>query len=297
METERRCRLPRYHVGIDTGRRNMKSEPTASELERALDLAEEALDRGDPEAALDICERVLEKTSDHAGALFLTAEAHRDLRQIEQAEEFYRRVLQVNPGHSPSWSGLAGMLFDQLRFDEARNAICRAIRLDALNPEPYWWRGMLRERRGDLHGANRDFRRAFRLDPQGYPRPVSLDDATVEAIVEEAVRDMHPSIREYLANVAIILEEIPEEEVLRQFDPPAPPGEILGFFSGYSLMERSIENPWSNLPAAIVLFRRNLERIAWDRERMLDELRITVLHEVGHFLGLSEEDLEERGLD
>ena len=64
-----------------------------------------------------------------------------------------------------------------------------------------------------------------------------------------------------------------------------------------SLQERSLENPWSNLPGAIVLFRRNLSRYARNREELLDELRVTIFHEVGHFLGLDEEDLEKRGLD
>jgi predicted Zn-dependent protease with MMP-like domain len=267
------------------------------EVEDALDQAEDALDRGDPEAALELCEEVLGAEAAHPGALFLAAEAHRDLRELPQAEERYRHVLRLTPEHSPSWSGVGAVLFDQLRFEESRASLLRAIRLDRGNPEGYWWRGMLRERRGDDRGAWRDFHQAHRLDVEGYPMPVRLDEATIEAIVEESVRAMHPSIREYLRNVAILLEEVPDDELLRQWDPPAPPGEILGYFSGYSLAERSGDNPWSNLPAAIVLFRRNLERIAWDRERVVEELRITVLHEVGHFLGLDEEDLEERGLD
>jgi predicted Zn-dependent protease with MMP-like domain len=267
------------------------------DVERTLDLAEEALDNGDPQKALDLCREVLDQNGAHAGALFLAAEAHRDLRELEDAEREYRLVVKLKPDHSPSWSGLGAVLFDQLFFDEASTTLLRAIRQDPRNPEAYHWRGMVRERRGDFRGSSRDFHRAYRLDPASWPKPVPLDDATVEAIVEESVRAMHPSIQEYLKQVTIVLEDIPDEETLRQWDPPAPPGEILGYFSGHSLLERSGDNPWSNLPSVIVLFRRNLERIAWDRERMIEELRITVLHEVGHFLGLDEDDLEERGLD
>ena len=46
-----------------------------------------------------------------------------------------------------------------------------------------------------------------------------------------------------------------------------------------------------------MLFRSNLMRMAHDREAMQEELRVTLLHEIGHFLGLDEEDLERRGLD
>lgn len=119
----------------------------------------------------------------------------------------------------------------------------------------------------------------------------------MEHVVEQAVTGLHASLKEYLQNVAILLDEVPKEDVLRQYDPPMPPGELLGYFSGYSLMERSVENPWSNLPSAIVLFRRNLQRYARNRDHLIEELRTTLYHEVGHFLGLDEEDLKERGLE
>ncbi|MEQ1507331.1 MAG: metallopeptidase family protein, partial [Myxococcota bacterium] len=100
-----------------------------------------------------------------------------------------------------------------------------------------------------------------------------------------------------LEQVVFVVEEIPSEELCREFDPPAFPGELLGFFSGAALSDKASDDPWAQLPSTIVLFRRNLERIARDRAHLIEELRITVLHEVGHFLGLDEDDLEARGLD
>lgn len=267
------------------------------DVEEILDLAEDALDRGDPGGALGYCDQVLSVAPRHPGALFLSGEALRDLRELERAEDRYRASLAEQPDHAPSWAAIAGVRFDDLRFDEALAAANRAIRLDPEEPEGWWWRGLVRERRGDFRGADRDLRRASLLDPIAFPWSVSLTDAMIEAVVEQAIRDLHPSIRAYLSQVSILLEEIPGLDTLLEFDPPAPPAEILGFFSGYSLQDRSIENPWSNLPSAIVLFRRNLERHASDPEHLVEELRITVFHEVGHFLGLDEEDLERRGLD
>ena len=95
----------------------------------------------------------------------------------------------------------------------------------------------------------------------------------------------------------MLVEEVPSEEILRQYDPPLSPGELLGYFSGHSLLERSVDDPWSHLPAAILLFRRPLQRYAQDRETLISELRTTIYHEVGHFLGLEEDDLEDRGLE
>ncbi len=278
----------------------MSSVPPVSAgetLESILDLAEDALDRGDPNSALALCGQILEVAPEHAGAMFVTAEAYRDLRELGAAADCYRLVIELSPDHSPAWSALGAVYFDSLQFQAASNALARSIRLDPQNPESYFWRAMLRERRDDFRGAARDYRHAALIDPTLYPVPPDLDDATIDAIVREALSQLHPSVRSYLRQVAILLEEYPPEDALMQYEPPMPPGDILGYFSGVPLTERSLENPWSHLPSAIVLYRRNLQRIAWDRERLLEELRITVFHEVGHFLGLDEDDLEERGLD
>lgn len=270
---------------------------TETAAETLLDLAEEALDQGDHQQALTLCAQVLQRAPEHAGALFVAADTYREIGATEEAERAYRQVTRAMPEHAPGWSGLSVMLFDQLRFEEARSACLRSLRLDAANGEAYYVRAMLRERHDDPEGAARDFLRAWRLDPKAWPRPVPLSDAMLEAVVEEATRSLHPAIRSYLSQVPFLIEEVPAEELCLQFEPPAPPSEILGVFTGASLAERSVEDPWSQLPGTIVLFRRNLERYAFDREQLLTELRITVFHEVGHFLGLSEADLEARGLD
>ncbi|MEQ1567375.1 MAG: metallopeptidase family protein [Myxococcota bacterium] len=262
-----------------------------------LDRAERALDDGDVDQALELCREVLAHDPRHPGALFVAADAERALGDLERAETGYRAVTQIAPDHSPAWSGLAAVLFDQLRFDESRTAVLRAIRADPTNPEAAHVRGMLRERRSDPHGADRDFLRAARLDPDGFPFPEVLTDAMIEAILEEAKRDLHPTVRTYLEQVVFVVEEIPSEELCREFDPPALPGELLGFFSGAGLADRGSDDPWAQIPATITLFRRNLARLARDREHLIEEVRITVLHEVGHFLGLDEDDLHSRGLD
>jgi predicted Zn-dependent protease with MMP-like domain len=53
----------------------------------------------------------------------------------------------------------------------------------------------------------------------------------------------------------------------------------------------------SQLPPSIVLFQRNLERFVRSRAELAEEIRVTLVHEVGHYLGLDEDELYERGLD
>lgn len=267
------------------------------DAERLLDLAEDALDDGNPEAAIDLCTRALARSPDHPGAYFVRGDARRMLGRLEQAAHDYRAAALGRPDHAPSWAALALASFEMLDFEEARRAAGRAILEDPRSPEGWWVRSLVLEWKGDMGGAQRALLHARFLDPHGFPVPPRLADAEVESLVEEALQELHPAIRDYLSNVAIILDELPTEQVLRSYDPPMSPIEMLGYFSGHSLLERSSGDPWSGLPPTIVLFRKNLERHAADREELVEELRITLFHEVGHFLGLDEDDLAERGLD
>ncbi len=271
--------------------------PASDQIEVLLDQAEEALEEGRAEDALTMCERVLGISPSHAGAHFVRGDALQVLGQLEEANEAYRTAALRQPDHAASWSSFALTSFELLRLDEAVRASTRALREDPKTAEAWWVRGLLRERRGDERGATRCFEHAAWMDPDAYPLSERLTDEDVEEIVEETLGELHPALREYLANVPILLEDNVPDEVLRAYDPPASPLELLGYFSGQSLQDRSINDAWSQLPGTIVLFRRNLERHATSRAELVDELRVTLFHEVGHFLGLSEEELEKRGLD
>ena len=75
--------------------------------------------------------------------------------------------------------------------------------------------------------------------------------------------------------------------------PSAP--DLLGLFVGHDVFSQSVTQP-PGTPGAIYLFRRNLLRACADREELEREVRITVQHEVGHLLGLDEDDLDQWGL-
>ena len=270
---------------------------SAAELEALLDRAEEALSEGRAEDAERALRDGLARWPGHRELSFMLGDALRDLGRLDEAEGLYRAVVLAHPEDADSWAALSSALLFQLRWSEAAKTAARALREQPGHPEASYIRGVLRERRGDYRGAQRDYLRAWRADPAIWRLPVPLDDETVEEVVTETLEALHPTLREYLRDVPIILEEFPSDEVLRHYDPPAYPTELLGYFSGHSLLERAAGDAWSSLPGAIVIFRRNLQRYARDREHLLHELRITLFHEVGHFLGLDEQDLEARGLD
>ena len=71
--------------------------------------------------------------------------------------------------------------------------------------------------------------------------------------------------------------------------------QILGIFIGVPRTQASVTDQMPDLDR-IILFKKNLEKICQDREDLIDQIQVTVRHEVGHYLGLDEDDLERLGL-
>ncbi len=187
-------------------------------------------------------------------------------------------------------------LFELLRLDEARRQLHAAERLA---PRDAWIQnalGLVMERSGDVEEAERRFARARKLDSEAFPKPVTLAPAEFDRVLEDALAALPEPIRRYLANVAITVEEIPADHDLLAASPPLSP-QSLGMFRGAPLGLKGSMDPWSHFPSSIVLYQRNLERAVRSREELVREIGITLVHEVGHFLGLDEEQLWERGLD
>ncbi len=238
-----------------------------AELEEAADLAGERLEAGDAGGALEAA-RGASRRAGPDGPPDLLA----DLSLLE---------------------GLA--LVDLCRFAEAR-PLLEAL---ARQYEDAWAEdalAVLARRRGDRREAERHFARARKLAPDDFPRPVVLSPKEFDAAVEDALAELPDPVRRYLENVAIAVEDVPADDDLLGSDPPHPPS-ILGIFRGSPLGEKASMDPWSHFPSSIVLYQENLQRYARTREELVEEIAITLQHEVGHFLGLGEEDLEKLGLD
>ncbi len=158
--------------------------------------------------------------------------------------------------------------------------------------------------RGDNEGAKRLARRMYNEFLSMHDLYRNWAAATLSFVgrrfgdqaLEEAMESLPQPIRGYLANVAIAVEDLPSDDDLLASDPPLSPS-ILGIFRGSPLGHKQSMDPWSHFPSSIVLYQRNLERFARDRKELVEQIGITLIHEVGHFLGLDEEQLWERGLE
>jgi predicted Zn-dependent protease with MMP-like domain len=69
---------------------------------------------------------------------------------------------------------------------------------------------------------------------------------------------------------------------------------LLGLYTGIAITERSVEHS-GQMPDKVYLFQEDIELVSDSREQLVDEIRITLLHEIGHHFGLDEDELDELG--
>lgn len=122
-----------------------------------------------------------------------------------------------------------------------------------------------------------------------------LSDEAFEAVVEDALRSIPDGFHRYLDEIVVDIEDMPDADVCEDLDLDDPRG-LLGLYQGVPLTERNVDAPY-RMPERIVIYRRNIERMCRTRRQMVEQIRKTVLHEVGHHFGLSEQNLRDLGFD
>jgi len=116
-----------------------------------------------------------------------------------------------------------------------------------------------------------------------------------ERLVARALDDLPEPFADHMENVSVVIEEAPDDELLRsmEMDPDDPGDTLFGLYEGVPLTERGFDEVL--LPDQITIFRRPLLEWCESEEEVVDEVRVTVLHEIGHFFGMDEERLDELG--
>jgi predicted Zn-dependent protease with MMP-like domain len=186
-------------------------------------------------------------------------------------------------------------LFELVRLPEAENALRSALRDDPHLAEAHYTLALIAEMSGTGDEVEH-FRCARRLEPERFPPAPQLSRAEFEAVVEEALTSLPGTVRDATRSIPVLIAEVALASDLLAADPPLSP-RILGMFVGIPPREVSVLEPPPEQQPTILLFKRNLERACRDREVLVREVRTTVLHEVGHAIGLSEEALVEMGLE
>jgi len=188
--------------------------------------------------------------------------------------------------------------------------VARAALLDELAPCPEPAPGGDVEGRGDVTSdrrapasqqgirprsrfeeADRLFATCHALDPENFPLPVRFGPDDFKTLLDKVLASLPPVIREAVLEVPVLVEPKPTREVAE--NAPVINPEILGLFVGVSVGHKLGGSGYGNV---VLLFQRNLERAGRIRQEVSKEMKITLLHEYGHYLGFDEEELEHLGL-
>ncbi|MFP6655559.1 MAG: metallopeptidase family protein [Myxococcota bacterium] len=194
-------------------------------------------------------------------------------------------------------------LFELGAYPEAKRVLERGIAIDPDAAHTLYHLGLVLERlEGDgeesgsipvgIESSAQAFSRANALEPQQFPLPVHLDEKAFGEALDAAVANLPRSIRERIEGVSLQIENFPDLDLVRgeRISP-----QTLGLFIGVPRTEALQTDQPLDLDR-IMLFKKNLEKICQDEEELIDQIQITLRHEVGHYLGLDEDDLERLGL-
>ena len=130
---------------------------------------------------------------------------------------------------------------------------------------------------------------------------VNLTDEEFELAIQDALDSIPQDLIDSMENVVVLVsdEPTPEELADAEWGTEAEDGDLLGIYDGIPLTERGNDygNCYGDVPDTIVIFKGPHERLEGTKDDILDEVFTTVIHEVGHYFGMTEEQIAEMGFE
>lgn len=111
-------------------------------------------------------------------------------------------------------------------------------------------------------------------------------------IAREAVDSLPEEFRRRIHNVALLVEDRPAEEIQRRRPHGSPRRLLLGLYVGVPATQRSVFALPSG-PDHILLFQKNIEAVCRTEDEIREQIRRTVIHELGHYFGMDEDQLKD----
>jgi predicted Zn-dependent protease with MMP-like domain len=130
-------------------------------------------------------------------------------------------------------------------------------------------------------------------DVAGTFRPViDVSPERFEQMVADALDEIPPGLGAEMDNVAVVVEDWPNATQLARLRPGST---LLGLYEGVPITRRGPLSYSGVAPDRITIFRGPLSRLARDEADLAAHVRVTVLHEVGHYFGMSDDRLRDLG--
>lgn len=123
--------------------------------------------------------------------------------------------------------------------------------------------------------------------------PYHVSKQRFAELVEEALAELPEPFAGHLEEVSVEIKDHPTAKQLK--DQGLGKNELLlGLYVGHPMTERSVEYS-GVLPDAIYIFQEDIELVSQSEKELVEQVRTTVLHEIGHHFGMDENDLDDLG--
>jgi predicted Zn-dependent protease with MMP-like domain len=122
------------------------------------------------------------------------------------------------------------------------------------------------------------------------PRREPISSEAFARLVQQAIADLPPPYAKLMESIAVVVEEEPPQEVLEDLDLEHE-DDLLGLYQGQSLAADSFFRPGGEAPPRISIYRGPILRICESPEEVVQEVYDTVVHELGHHVGLDDDDM------
>jgi predicted Zn-dependent protease with MMP-like domain len=176
-------------------------------------------------------------------------------------------------------------------LDEAREHFRAALALDRGCADALHGVGLIHQERNEIEEMVNTWLEVRRLDLASGRYPWSISESEFEAAAETALAEIPEETRRHFENLPLVVTDYPSEDLVRDGVDPRS----LGIITGVPYGEKMSLSQGADLDC-IQLYQKNIEAICRSRDEVIEEIRITVLHETGHYFGLSDDDLDDIGL-
>lgn len=117
-----------------------------------------------------------------------------------------------------------------------------------------------------------------------------ISSAAFAKLVQQAIMDLPPPYAKLMESIAVVIEEEPSEDVLRDLELDEK-DDLLGLYQGHSLADDSFFRPGGEPPPRISIYRGPILRMCDSPEEVVQEVYDTVVHELGHHVGLDDDEM------
>lgn len=287
------------HQGLATGTPSLPPDeaqvksrpPREKSRNRLLERFHLSVDHGDRARARSLLDRIEEEGQDAETAFARWRYLASD-ESLEGALEAIEQDAARFADDPDLQRALGWTLSESGRYGEAGEHLTRAVTLDPDFADAWHDLALVREALGDQDGMQQAFAEVYAIDTSPEQPASRFTPDQVLKWADHAISALPESVQAVIPHLPIFVQDYPDDWILDEspFDP-----RLLGLFDGPTYAEVHGSDP-GGTPPHIYLYQRNLERVCPGPREMAEQVRITLHHEVGHFLGLDEAELHDRGL-